>query len=222
MSAIFVTGTGTDIGKTYVSAAILRALTAGGLAVEISKPVVSGFDPKSPVGSDPAVLLEAIGRPVTPETLAGVSPWQYAAPLSPPLAAKLEGRRLDFNEVLEHCRARIAAGAPLLIEGAGGVISPLSDDSTMLDFAAGLSLPVLLVAGSYLGTISHTLTALLALRSAGVRPLAVAVSESVGAPDLGETLAALERLAEGVPIHAVRRGGEAPGELVSLIKAALA
>lgn len=221
MSALFVTGTGTDIGKTFVSAALLRALTAQGLTIEVSKPVVSGFDPASPAGSDPAELLEAIGRPVTAETLSAVSPWQFAAPLSPPLAARLEGRQLDFKPVLEHCRARVAIGAPLLIEGAGGVMSPLSDDSTMLDLAAGLSLPVLLVAGSYLGTISHTLTALLALRSAGVGVLAVAISESLDAPDLDETVQSLVRLEPEAPVIAVRRGGPAPDRLVELVRTAL-
>jgi dethiobiotin synthetase len=222
MSALFVTGTGTDIGKTFVSAALLRALTAQGLTIEVSKPVVSGFDLNSPAGSDPAELLQAIGQPVTTETLTLVSPWQFAAPLSPPLAARLEGRQLDFKPVLEHCRDRVAAGRPLLIEGAGGVMSPLSDDSTMLDLAAGLSLPVLLVAGSYLGTISHTLTALLALRSAGVGVLAVAVSESLDAPDLDETVQSLIRLEPEAPVIPVRRGAAAPDRLVELVRAALA
>lgn len=222
MSALFVTGTGTDIGKTYLSAAILRALTDRGMTVEVSKPVVSGFDPASPAGSDPAELLTALGQPVTPKTLAKVSPWQYRAPLSPPLAARLEGQRLDFREVLEHCRDRVAAGAPLLIEGAGGVMSPLSDDSTMLDLAAGLSLPVLLVAGSYLGTISHTLTALLALRSAGVGVLAVAVSESLDAPDLDETVQSLIRLEPEAPVIPLRRNERAPARLVDLAKSVLA
>ena len=221
MSAFFVTGTGTDIGKTYVSAGLLRALTAQGMKVEVSKPVVSGFDPASPAGSDPAELLAAIGRPVTTENLAAVSPWQFAAPLSPPLAARLEGRRIDFRTVLDHCRARVAAGAPLLIEGAGGVMSPLSDESTMLDLAAGLSLPVLLVAGSYLGTISHTLTALLALRSAGVGVLAVVVSESLDAPDLDETVRSLIRLEPEAPVIPLRRGEAAPARLVALARSVL-
>lgn len=221
MSAIFVTGTGTDIGKTYLSAALLRALSAEGLSVEVSKPVVSGFNPASPAGSDPAELLSAISRPITAETLAAVSPWQFAAPLSPPLAARLEGQHIDFRTVLYHCRDRVAAGAPLLIEGAGGVMSPLSDESTMLDLAAGLSLPVLLVAGSYLGTISHTLTALLALRSAGVGVLAVVVSESLDAPDLEETVQSLIRLEPEAPVIPLRRDEAAPARLVGLAKAAL-
>ncbi len=222
MAAVFITGTGTDIGKTFVTAALLRALKAEGLPVEISKPVVSGFDPASPAGSDPVVLLEALGQAPTSQAIARVSPWRFAAPLSPPLAARLEGHSLSARAVLEHCRTHVASGAPLLIEGAGGVMSPLSDDSTMLDLAAGLSVPVLLVAGSYLGTISHTLTALLALRSAGVRPLAVVVSQSLDAPDLDETIQALARLSEGTPVLVVRRGGPAPAELVAAVRAALA
>ncbi|HEY3696679.1 dethiobiotin synthase [Phenylobacterium sp.] len=215
MPALFVTGTGTDVGKTYVCAALLRALAARGHAVDALKPVVSGFDPAALEDSDPAVLLRALGRPVTPQALAALSPWRFAAPLSPPLAARREGRALSATEVIGLCRERAGAAHDrlLLVEGAGGVMSPLDETATMLDLAAALQAPALLVAGSYLGTISHTLTAAAALRGAGVDLAAVAVSESLDAPPLGETVEALARFLD-VPVFAIPRGGEAPAELV--------
>lgn len=77
MAALFITGTGTDIGKTYVTAGLIRALRASGRAVEVLKPVVSGFDPQAPDGSDPAVLLEALGMTWSAEALEHISPWQF-------------------------------------------------------------------------------------------------------------------------------------------------
>ncbi|MDB5431700.1 MAG: bioD [Caulobacter sp.] len=221
MAGVFVTGTGTDVGKTYVTAGLIRALVAGGRAVEALKPVVSGFDPAEPEGSDPAELLAAAGVALTPGALERISPWRYAAPLSPPLAARREGRELDGTAVIGLCRERVqAAGDRLLIvEGAGGVMSPLDERLTMLDLAVELGLPVLLVAGSYLGTISHTLTAVAVLRAAGVKVLAVAVSESLDAPPLEETLEALRAFLPGMPVGAVSRGGTVPADLVGLVSA---
>lgn len=219
MPAIFITGTGTDVGKTYVTAALIRALRARGVAVEASKPVVSGLDPASPEGSDPAVLLEALGRPATAETLATISPWQFTAPLSPPLAARMEGRPIDAEAVIAHCRNRMAAtDSLLLIEGAGGVMSPLSDSRTMLDMAQALAVPTLLVAGSYLGAISHSLTALVALRAVGIEPLGLVVSESLDAPSMADTVEALETLAGGVAVYTIPRGGTAPDDLISRLQ----
>jgi dethiobiotin synthetase len=112
-----------------------------------------------------------------------------------------------------------AAAGPMLIEGAGGAMTPLSDDETMLDLALGLDLPVLFVAGSYLGAISHALTGLAALRAGGVRVALVLINEtqdsSVG---LDETLATMSRHA-GAPVIAIARG--APETVWAEISAAL-
>jgi dethiobiotin synthetase len=195
MPTLFVAGTGTDVGKTYVTGSLIRGLRAAGVAVDALKPVVSGFDPDAPGGSDPAVLLEALGRGWSPQTLAEISPWRFRAPLSPPLAAAREGARLSGEEVIAHCRDRAARtpdAAWLLVESAGGIMSPLDDERTMLDLAAALGAPVLLVAGSYLGTISHILTAASVVRAAGLALAGVVVSErDNGAPRLDETVAAV-------------------------------
>lgn len=216
MPALFITGAGTDVGKTWITAAIIRALIAQGRPVEAFKPVVSGFDPAAPQGSDPAVLLDALGEPWTPETLDRISPLRFVAPLSPPLAARREGRELTADNIIDLCQARITGARDrlLLIEGAGGAMSPLDDDRTMLDLAVALGSPTLLVAGSYLGAISHALTAHLALQAAGVVVRAVVVSESADAPPLFETCEALQRLCGATPVVTVARGaGLGPSQM---------
>ena len=209
MSALFVAGGGTDVGKTFVSAQLIRALIARGAGVEALKPVVSGFDPADWAHSDPGELLAALGRPLDEATLAAISPWRYAAPLSPDMAARLEGRAVDCAAVARWCRERIAARpeALTLVEGAGGVMSPVDEGTTGLDLMAGIGAPILLVGGSYLGAISHTLTAIEVLRTRGLAIKAVVVSESpaAGTP-FDETIAAIGRLSGFSPVIAAPRG----------------
>lgn len=209
MPTLFIAGTGTDVGKTYVSAAIIRALREANVAVDALKPVVSGFDPDAPAHSDPAVLLEALGQPFAAAALERMSPWRYRAPLSPPLAAAQEGARLDGGAVIALCQERAAATATdawLVVESAGGVMSPLDDGRTMLDLAAALQAPVLLVAGSYLGTLSHTLTAAAVLAGAELPLAGIVVSESAGAaPPMRDTVADLAKRLSPRPVVAVGR-----------------
>jgi dethiobiotin synthetase len=221
MPALLVAGIGTDVGKTYVSAQVLAALRARGLAVDAFKPLASGLDPDRPAGSDPAVLLAALGEPVTPAALARVSPWRFRAALAPDQAAALEGRRVDADAVVAACRARIeaASGGWLLIETAGGIMSPLDARTTMLDLAAALGLPVLLVAGAYLGAISHTLTAVRVLEAAGLAPVAVAVSESAATPPFESAFAPIRARLAPLPVFAVRRDARAPDALMRLLMA---
>ena len=204
MPALFVTGTGTDIGKTYVSCALIRALKAKGAVVDAFKPVVSGFDPKDAAGSDPARLAAALGDP---GAVFSIAPRRYRAPLSPNVAARLEGETLVLDDMVIDAVARAAElrDGLLLVEGAGGVMSPLTDTQTNLDMITVLGAPVLLVAGSYLGTISHILTALVALRAARARVAAVVISESLDAPDLAQTAEALTPFKEDVPLFLAPR-----------------
>ena len=205
MPALFVTGTGTDIGKTYVSCALIRALKAKGAVVDAFKPVVSGFDPKDAAGSDPARLAAALGDPAG---VFRIAPRRYLAPLSPNVAARLEGQTLLLDDMVIDAVARAAElrDGLLLVEGAGGVMSPLTDGDTNLDMIAALGAPVLLVAGSYLGTISHVLTALVALSAAKATVAAVVMSESLDAPDLAQTADALKPFLNDVPLFLAPRG----------------
>ncbi len=194
MSALFITATGTDVGKTFVTAGLIRALRSAGRQVDALKPVVSGFEMPAAAASDPGVLLAALGRSATPQELDRISPWRFKAPLSPDMAARLDGRCVDFEALVTLCRDRIAAADALLIEGVGGIMAPLDETHTVLDWMVALKLPVLLVAGSYLGTISHTLSALYVLERRGLRVAAVAVSETAGSTvGLNDTAAAIAR-----------------------------
>jgi len=217
MSAYFITATGTDIGKTFVARGLIGALRAGGRAVAALKPVVSGFDAAEAVGSYSGLLLAALGRPVTPETIAEISPWRFAAPLAPDMAAAREGRNLDMRELIRFCHAAIAAEpGVLLIEGAGGLMSPVTAEHIGLDWIVALRLPVILVAGSYLGTISHTLSALDVIARRDLAVAVLVISETAGSPvrldATRETIArfapaidvvALPRLSPSVPDHPV-------------------
>jgi dethiobiotin synthetase len=200
MSAYFVTATGTDIGKTFVTAGLIRALREAGREVEALKPVVSGFDIATSALSDPAVLLEALGEPVTPEALERISPWQFAAPLSPDMAAAREERFIEFDALVTLCQNAVrAADGTLLIEGVGGVMVPLDGRNTVLDWMRALGLPLIVVTGSYLGTISHTLTALEVIARARLKVAALVINDSGdGAVPMEETVATLRRFA-GVP-----------------------
>ena len=207
MSALFITATGTDCGKTFVTAGLLRHLRALGQPARALKPVVSGFDEAAPEGSDPAELLAAMGEPVTAQTLAAIAPLRFKAPLAATMAARLEGRGLTLADILRACETAMAdPRGTLLIEGAGGVMSPFAEGATCLNAIKALGFPCLLVTGTYLGAISHTLTALVAMQAAGCSPLAIAVNESLGSSvSLADTMAELAAFAPGVMAVAIRR-----------------
>ena len=206
VTTFFVTGTGTDVGKTFVTARLIRRLRACGQPVDAIKPLVSGFDAGALSASDPGVLLDALGRPITASTVEQVSPWRFAAPLSPDIAAAREGRAVDFKELVAYCRKRDVSRGVLLIEGVGGVMVPLDDRHTVLDWITALRAPVIVVAGSYLGTISHTLTALHVLAGRNLDIAAVVVSESlVPGASLDESVATIARFAGAIEVIGVPR-----------------
>ena len=198
MPAVFITGTGTDVGKTFVCAGLIRYFRGLGRPVAALKPLVSGFDLAAPSGSDPAVLLEALGREVTPEELNRISPWRFRAPLSPDMAARAENRAIDLQAVVDFCRAAIARNdGALLIEGIGGIMVPLGGRHTVLDLMRSLNVPLVLVAGSYLGTLSHVLSAQDVILRHALALRAIVVSETEGAPaPLDATLATLANFAK--------------------------
>jgi dethiobiotin synthetase len=213
MTAIFVTATGTDIGKTFVTAGLTRTLRRRGRAVATLKPIASGFDPAMLAGSDTGILLAAAGRPVTEDEAALITPWRFRAPLSPDMAAEIERARIDFDALIAFCRARLDQRRDaMLIEGVGGVMVPLDDRHTVLDWMAALGLPVLLIAGSYLGTISHTLTALAVLAQRRLDVAGVVISETPeSGVDLDATERAIARFSPGIPLFALPRNA-GPGD----------
>ena len=206
MTAIFVTGTGTDVGKTFVACGLITELRRRGRRVAAFKPLASGFDPAQAATSDPGALLAALDEPLLPANLDRIAPWRYAAPLAPDAAAAAEGKRVDFGAVVAFSRRARDAAELAVIEGVGGVMSPIAAHHTMLDWMAALALPTVLVAGSYLGAQSHALTALAALQARQIPVRALVVSETAGAAvGLADTVAALARFAKPVPVIAVPR-----------------
>lgn len=207
MTAVFVTATGTDIGKTFVTAGLIRHFRAAGREVDAVKPVVSGFDPAAWQDSDPAALIDALGRPLTLDEAERISPWRFAAPLSPHMAARHEGRAIAYTEVVEFCRRTMAGRRGiLLIEGIGGIMVPIDDRHSVLDWMTLLRIPVMLVAGTYVGTVSHTLTALEVLVRRNLNVAAVVISESQGsAASLEDTIVTVERFAGVIDVVGIPR-----------------
>jgi dethiobiotin synthetase len=211
VTAVFVTATGTDVGKTFVARGMIAQLRARGRAVAALKPVITGYDPRTAHASDTGRLLAALGETLTPDHIAAVSPWRFRDPVSPDLAAAREGRHLDFAALGAFCRTAIARTRDaLIIEGIGGIMVPLDARHTVLDWMVEIDLPLILVAGSYVGTLSHTLSALDVLDRNDLKVAAVVVSENPGsAASLGDTVAAIRRFATGIEVMALPRLPEA-------------
>jgi dethiobiotin synthetase len=235
MATLFVTGSGTDIGKTFVSCRLLAALPRE-LRVRAVKPVVTGFpgegtDPKASDTAiatvpDPAVaesdtgrLLRAQGLPLNRDTIVATSPWRFRAPLSADMAAAREERRIDFNELVAFCRAPARVDLNL-VEGIGGVMAPLDDQHTVIDWIAALEARTLLVVGSYLGALSHALTAHAALNARGIETVAIVISQSLIEPvPTTETAASLSPRVGATPVLILPRDENASAaELAALLR----
>ncbi len=200
MTAIFITATGPDVGRTLVVASLIRHFRQSGRSVEAIKPIVSGYDPAQAAASETGMLVSALGLPFTPESIDRISPWRFRAALSPDLAARHEGRSVDVEAVIAYCQSAIDKRRDiLLIDGVGGLMVPLDETRTILDVMMALHLPLILVTGSYPGTISHTLTALDSLFRRDINVLATIVNETPGSGiALEEVVASISRFATPV------------------------
>lgn len=206
MSAIFVTGAGTDVGKTFVACGLVAELRRRGHAVAAFKPLASGFDPAHAPASDPGALLTALGEPVSPANLDRIAPFRYRAALAPDMAAAAEGKSVDFNAVVAFSHRAMEAADMVIIEGVGGVMSPITEHHTVLDWIAALNVPALLVTGTYLGAQTHALTALAALQRRSIAVHAVVASETTGSTvSLSENMRSLARFTAPVPVVAIPR-----------------
>ena len=207
MTACFITSSGTGVGKTLVTASLAHQLRRGGTAARVLKPVISGFTPEDFDESDTAILLQSQETAPTGDAIDRMSPFRFAAPLSPDMAAVRENRSIDFNALVAFCRDAAAGPEDItLIEGVGGVMVPLTERETVLDWMAALGAPCLLVVGSYLGTISHTLTAAGTIAARGLAISAIVISESEESPvPVAETQATIQRFLPDIRISAVPR-----------------
>ncbi|MDD5391868.1 MAG: dethiobiotin synthase [Thiothrix sp.] len=166
LPGVFVTGTDTGVGKTWVSTRLIKVLRAIGRDITPRKPAESGWSDTDVTLSDTWQLSQVAG--VNPEM---VCQNRFRAPLSPPRAALLEGKHLQIGTLVQQCREGLSAGQFLLVEGAGGFYSPLADDGLNADLAVALGLPLLVVAEDRVGCINHIL---LVVEAAQRRNLTVA------------------------------------------------
>jgi len=176
---VFVTGTGTEVGKTVVAAVIARTLAAEGRSVAVFKPCVTGLE--EPGESDHELLRRASGSGQGDEQIA---PYRYDPPASPHLAAAMAGEEIDPARLLDAARAAAESTEFLVCEGVGGLLVPLrapgSDGAPppylVRDLAADLGYPLVVAAAPGLGTINHTLLTLEAARGAGLGAASVVLT----------------------------------------------
>ena len=213
---LFVTGTDTGVGKTVVACALARALRARGLDVGVMKPIETGVGPGGP--EDALALLRAAGSKAPLER---ICPQRFALAAAPTVAADAEGRAVDLDAIHDAYRATCEEHDFVLVEGAGGLLVPLTPDVTMADLAADLGLPVLIVARATLGTINHTALTLEVCRARKLPVVGVVIShtrEALSAAD-ASNLEALRRqlgpLLRG-EITPLAAGAEPPGEAIDV------
>jgi len=185
LPGLCVTGTDTGVGKTAVAVALVRRLAACGVPVGVYKPVASGTSADDPHG-DPWRLWEAAGRPLA---VAAVCPQVYRAAVAPAEAARAEGRAVDDALLRSGIDVWRRVSDVVVVEGAGGLCSPLSDTTLVADVARDLGHPVVIVDDSRLGCIGRTLATVHAARALGLVVAAVVLSE-VTPPPAGEAQAA--------------------------------
>lgn len=171
LRGIFVTGTGTEVGKTVVAAVIARAAAARGERVAVFKPALSGLEEDGE--PDHELLRRASGSAQSDDQIA---PHRFGPPVSPHLAAELAGTELDPAGLAAAARAAASEADLLVCEGVGGFLVPLAPRYLVRDLASELALPVVIAASPGLGTINHTLLTLEAVRGAGLDVLGVVLT----------------------------------------------
>ena len=174
---IFVTGTDTGIGKTVVAGGLALALKEKGIDVGVMKPVETGCQLHNGqlIAKDALFLWEICG---VSDDLALINPYRLADPLAPAIAAERAGMKIDMDVIRLTYLGLSSKHQTVIVEGAGGLLVPLTDRYFMADLARILELPVLLVSRASLGTINHTLLSLNYLQQAGLRTIGVVMNRS--------------------------------------------
>ncbi len=175
-NSLFVTGTDTGVGKTYVCARLLAFLTGKGIKAGYQKWIATGTEKGLP--EDLVHCLGTAGIEPEPELLEKQIPYSFKYPASPHLAAEMEESNIDPEYIIEKYRAMADACEWLIVEGVGGIMVPLRRDILLADLLARLQPKTLVVARSGLGTLNHTLLTLEALRSRNIPVLGVVFSDS--------------------------------------------
>lgn len=167
---VFITGTDTEVGKTFVAVGIIQALVREGLRVAVMKPVAAGADP-TPQGLRNADALQLMRAANVDAPYERVNPYCFPLPASPHIAARSAGIDVDLAVIKRHFE--ILAGDPdtdvVVVEGAGGWLAPINDSETMADIARALNLPVVLVVGLRLGCLNHALLTAQGIEASGLK-----------------------------------------------------
>jgi len=203
MRGFFITGTDTGAGKTVFTAALAARLRAAGRDVVAIKPIASGATVAGGRRfSADAAFLERAAQSGEPQT--AINPVLLDAPLAPAVAARLQGQTILLECAAERCRRAASRHEIALVEGVGGLLVPLTDDSTVADFARMLGLPLIVVARPGLGTINHTALTVECARARGLRLAGIVINGYPDSPGLAERTnpGEIERLT-GLPILAM-------------------
>lgn len=195
--SFFITSTGTSIGKTLLTCALCHHTRQQGKKSLAIKPIISGWD-QADEECDTIQLLNSQNIPVCDDNIQNISPWRFTAPLSPDIAARMEDKSIGFIELVNFCIKSRRDNDYLFVEGAGGIMAPINENKTMLDLIKALNFPTILTAGTYLGSISHTLSAIETLKLNNIGIHYLVVSESEDSPTaLNEHVKTLENFYSG-------------------------
>jgi dethiobiotin synthetase len=168
MQGYFITGTDTNVGKTVVTACLANLFKNRGENVGVMKPIETGVDPEcsSSANSDAKFLIEVTG---VQDTLEDVCPYRLKTPASPYQAAKIEGKELYLEKILERFRALQSKHSIMLVEGIGGLLVPITQRYNVTDLALQMNLPLIIVSRIQIGTLNHTLLTINAARQHGLK-----------------------------------------------------
>ncbi|MBE0492704.1 MAG: dethiobiotin synthase [Thiomicrospira sp.] len=171
----FITGTDTEIGKTHISCALAMGLVQQGYSVAPRKPIASGCIKQADGSllSEDAYRLQQASQ--TKDSLQTICPYQFEAAISPARAIQQSGQTIGLDDLVQACQA--PSSEFLLVEGAGGFLSPLSDDALNADLAKQLALPIILVVGNRLGCINHALLTLEAIQQRHLTLAAIVLND---------------------------------------------
>ena len=220
LKGIFITGTDTGVGKTYVAAGISAALRSRGIDVGVMKPAETGCRVRAGklVPSDALNLIKAAE---SRDALSLVNPYRFRNPLAPLTAAEFEGKKISEDKILSAYYTLSRRHEFMIVEGAGGIMVPLSEKYLYLDLAAALGLPVLIVARPGLGTINHTLLTIAVLQERGITVSGIVINYADSRkPGLAEKTspAFIEKFSGVKILGIVQHGSQDFDGIVELIK----
>ncbi len=220
LRGVFITGTDTGVGKTYVAAGIAAELKSRGVNVGVMKPAETGCRVRAGrlVPSDALRLMEAAG---VHDALSLVNPYRFRNPAAPLVAAELERKKIEEDKILSAYYTLSRSHDFMILEGAGGIMVPLSQKYLYLDFAAALGLPVVIVARPGLGTINHTLLTVSVLKERGLTVSGIVINYTdirTSGPAEKTSPAVIEKFSGVRILGVVPHGSHEFGSIVGLIQ----